>query len=390
MAQFSGRIKTKDNKLTNVKVQARSLEEANHSLGRKGRVVKIKKNFSIDAGGSISAADRQIFYARLGSMLASRVGTSDALQIMRDSFKGKISTLSAKILSQVEMGDDLALAIEKIGPPNFPEATVALIKAGVRTGESGKALKDAADFEHQLHVISKTASSGIYTGVGSLIFAGVLTLVSTFYVGPQITESPLIKMANVDIQWINDIALYTAYAIGLILFVLFCLFMLSTVIKRIVPLAADNIIMRIPFYKDMVLAKNNFVSFYGLALLIKSGVRMEEALRLGAEAAPRGALRVDLQRAQNAVQTGKPWPTAMNTLHPTDRAALLCATDRTQIALTLDTLASTYRELYALRIAIAVPSLNLLAALFMSIAGGILFGQSILPMLMAAQTGMGT
>ena len=390
MAQYSGRIRTRNNSLKDVKVQAKSIEEAKRTLSKGGRIVKVRKNFSIDTGGAISPGDRQIFYARLGAMLSSRVGTSDALSIMRDSFEGHISNVSARLLSQVEMGDDLATAIEKIGPPNFPEATVALIKAGVRTGQSGKALKDAADFEYQLHTISKTASKGLYTGIGSLIFAGALTLVSTFYVGPQITESPLIKMANVDIGWINDTALYTAWAIGFILFGMFCLFFLSTVVKRIVPVTADNIILKIPFYREMVLAKNNFISFYGLALLIKSGVRMEEALRLGAESAPRGALRHDLLNAMNAVKTGKPWPNAMSTLHPTDKAALLSATDREQIALTMDTLASTYRELYALRLAVAVPSINLVAALFMSVAGGILFGQSILPMLMAAQTGMGT
>ena len=91
----------------------------------------------------------------------------------------------------------------------------------------------------------------------------------------------------------------------------------------------------------------------------------------------------------SAVKTGKPWPRAMETLHPTDKAALMSATDREQVAGTLDTLATQYRELYGQRLASFVPVVNLLAALFLSIAGGLLFGQSILPMLMASQGMMG-
>ena len=116
---------------------------------------------------------------------------------------------------------------------------------------------------------------------------------------------------------------------------------------------------------------------------------MEEALRLSAEGAPRGALKNDLIKASAAVKNGKPWPKMMDTLHPTDKAALMSAPDREQIANSLDVLSTTYRELYGQRIASFVPIVNLLAALFLSIAGGLLFGQSILPMLMASQNMVG-
>jgi general secretion pathway protein F len=128
---------------------------------------------------------------------------------------------------------------------------------------------------------------------------------------------------------------------------------------------------------------------YGLSLLVKSGVRTEEALRLSAEGAPRGALRTDLVAATLAVKTGKHWPQAMTTFHPTDKASLLSASDREQVASTLGTLANQYRELYAQRLGSFVPALNLVAALFMSIAGGLLFGQAILPMLMASGSNFG-
>jgi len=163
------------------------------------------------------------------------------------------------------------------------------------------------------------------------------------------------------------------------------LVLVASIGRRIAPIHADKLIMKIPYYKDLVLSKNNYIVLYGLALLVKSGVRTEEALRLSAEAAPKGALRRDLTNAMTAVKSGRDWAPEMVTLHPTDKAALLSAADRTQIAITLNTLAGQYRELYGQRLATLVPLINLVAALFMSLAGGILFAESILPMLMASK-----
>lgn len=390
MPSYEGKVRTRvGNRIRQVEIQARNKDEALHTINKMGRVVTFKRRMSLDLGVKMSPAERQIFFTRLSAMLSSRVGTSDALMLMRDTFRGKIQEVSGRLLNYVQAGEDLAGAFERVGSPDFPEATVALIKAGSRSGETWRAIKDAATFEYELHTIKKGAAKGLWTGVFSFLFAGVLTVGSTLYVGPKIMESDLIKAANkngdVNIDWINTTGFAMGYLMGFILVVGLILWLLSTVGRRIVPVGADKIVMKIPFYKDLVLSKNNFIVLYGLALLIKSGVRAEEALRLSAEGAPKGALRADLVNAMNAVKTGKPWPKAMSTLHPTDKAALLSATDREQIAHTLDTLANQYRELYGQRLASFVPALNLASALFMSIAGGIIFGQSILPMLMATQ-----
>lgn len=393
MPLYEGKVKTRNNRVRAVEIQARNKDEAMEHIERIGRVVTFKRKFSMDVRSGLTPADRQMFFTRLSAMLSSRVGTSDALMLMRDTFTGKIQEVSARLLNYVESGDDLAAAFDRVGNPDFPEATVALIKAGARSGETWRAIKDAAEFEYQLHNVKKGASKGLWTGVGSFIGAGLLTVASTLYVGPKIMESDLIKAANkdgaVNIDWINHLATGVGYLMAVLLVVGVMFWLLASVGRQLFPVKADKFILRIPFYKDLVLARNNFIVLYGLALLIKSGVRTEEALRLSAESAPKGALKSDLTAAMTAVKTGRQWPKAMQTLHPTDKAALMSATDREQVASTLDTLANQYRELYAQRLGSFVPIVNLLAALFMSIAGGLLFGQSILPMLMASQGLMG-
>jgi len=389
MPLYEGKVKVR-NKMRSVEIQARNQDEAREHIARMGRVVSFKRKFSMDISRGLTPADRQIFFTRVSAMLASKVGTSDALRLMRDTFTGKIQEVSARLLNYVESGDDFSAAVERVGNPDFPDATIALIKAGSRSGETWRAIKDAAEFEYQLANIRKGASKGLITGVLSFLMAGAMTLGSTFYVGPKIMDSPLIKGAgNVNIDWINTTAIVVGYFMAVIMVIALGFWLLASVGRRIMPVQADKIILKIPYYKDLVLSRNNFIVLYGLALLIKSGVRTEEALRLSAEGAPRGALRTDLTNAMTAVKTGRQWPKVMNTLHPTDKAALLSATDREQVANTLDTLANQYRELYGQRLASFVPIINLVAALFMSIAGGILFGQSILPMLMASEGMLG-
>lgn len=392
MAKFEAKVVVKGNQVRTVEVQAKDEAEAMREIKRMGRVVSVKKRAGMELAGGLTPGDRQIFFTRLSSMLSSRVGTSSALQLLRDTFPGRISQVSGRLLNYVQGGMDLPDAFERIGSPDFPSATVALIKAGSRSGETHRAIKEAADFEYQLHIIKQGASKGIFSGAFGFVAAFGMTAGSHFYAMPKIMDSPLIKGANkrgdINIDLINVAAEATLWVMGLLLVITLMLWGLATLGRLVMPAAADKVILRIPYYKDLVLSRNNFIVLFGLSLLIKSGVRIEESLRLSGENAPRGALRSDLFAANAAVTKGRPWPDAMKTLHPTDKAALSCATDREQIAQTLGTLATQYRELYGQRLASFVPALNLISAVCLSISGAIVFGQTILPMLMASKAMM--
>ena len=82
-----------------------------------------------------------------------------------------------------------------------------------------------------------------------------------------------------------------------------------------------------------------------------------------------------------AVRQGKPWASAMDTLHQTDKAALATSNDKKETARTLDMLANQYSDLYIARISTFAPTLGMVAAIFVTLAGGVLFLQTILPML---------
>ncbi|MCC5610901.1 hypothetical protein LC612_30170 [Nostoc sp. CHAB 5834] len=71
MPLFEGKVKTRDNRVKSVEVQARNKDEALKHIERLGRVITFRKKFSFDLRSGLTPADRQIFFTRLSAMLAS-------------------------------------------------------------------------------------------------------------------------------------------------------------------------------------------------------------------------------------------------------------------------------------------------------------------------------
>lgn len=386
MALFQGKVAT-NRGLRDIEISAMDLREARVKLTRLGRVVSVTKKRNPLFTQGLTPAERQMLFTRLAAMLASRVGVSDALRLIRETFTGRIAAVAGKLHERIEAdGEGLAEAIASVGMPHFPDNVVALVIAGSRTGNTWKALQDAAHFEQELAEVRKSANRDIWGALGSLLMAAGITLASVYWFGPQVLKSGIVQMGNgaVNVSTVTKIGSVTGFLMIAITVIILLLMLLASLGRKILPTQADGAIMRIPVYKDLVLAQKNFLAFYSLGLLSSSGVPIADSLRLTMDVVPPGALRSDLQRAYAAVKDGKIWAPAMKTLHPTDRAALASALDREQTARTFSALATQYREIYAARVASFVPIAKLMAALFLSLAGFVLFGETILPMLQAS------
>lgn len=366
-------------------ISAKDETQARAAAARQGQIIEVKQLRSGSRWDQMSLADRLVFFQRLSSMLSSKVGTSEALSIIQSSFSGTVRDAARILRDRLEAGEQLHEAMAAAGPRYFPETVVAIVKTGSRGGDLVYALREASRFEKELDQVKRESSKGIGSALMGFI-AGVITIVSsTYYVAPMIMESSLVKAAKdgVDVGWvltmanvITVIALVTSALVGGLLFY-------GVVLRQLSPAAVDRGIQKIPFYRDMALAKTNYMVFFGLAVLLKAGLRVEEALRLTIDSAPRGELRNDLNRALVSIVKGsvEPWPYKMTMLHPTDKAALATAQDRTQIASTIETLAIQYQSLYRQRLSQFVPMMQGFAAIFLSLAGFVLFGVSVVPLM---------
>jgi len=372
-----------------VEFTAKNEMEARATAARMGNVLTVEKRSRFRLTLGLTHQERQVMFSRLAAMLNSRVGTSEALRVLRDSFGGRISQASAKLLAEIEAGADLPQAFERVGMPHFPDAVVALITAGARAGSTGDAIQEAANFERLLVEVRTTAGKGFWGALGAFLAAAAATLVSTLYIGPKVMATELMQqMADRDTLHIAEIAGFageiTSWVMGGILGTGAMLALFAFVGRRLSPISADRVILKIPVYRELLLCRSNFITLFALARLVGSGVRIEDSLRITADSAPPGMLRDDIRRAESAVRAGRPWAQQLTSLHATDKAALASSIDRAQTAKTLEALSAQYRNLYVQVLELLVPALQLLSALFLSIAGAVLFGQGILPLLAAS------
>jgi general secretion pathway protein F len=379
-------------KINKVIIEAESIDIAQKRARSMGKVISVEAKRGFDFEIGMDDGERQVFLQRLSAMLASRVGAGEALSLMANTFAGPISKVAGRMLKFVEAGDSIGSAMTKVGTKHFGSQIIALVQAGEKAGDTAKALKNAAEFEVEMDRIKKSSGMGMVSGFVSLITAAILILGTKFWFAPQMLESDILQMKWDEIEgtvslW-DNVATYSSIFMGFMFAFFLFIFLLSTVGRLTLPSKSDQIIMKFPIVKDLVLAKNNYTALFGLSMLIESGVSMEQSLSISAASTRRGQMQEDFKSAHAAVRKGKPWAKAMNGLHPTDKAALSTSEDREQIARSLEAIADQYKAIYASKIAITAPLLQSIAALFLLIGGGVLFGMSILPMLQVSAGGL--
>lgn len=371
-------------KLESIPIIAESEIAARELGARHGKVMSVRKASALSntMNRGMNTSERIVFLRRLSTMVRSRVGLGESLKIMQNAFNGPVGRAANELIRSIEAGASFGDAVVSM-PKDFPQTTAALIRAGIKAGDIYAALEDAAQYEMEMETIRRESGKGLLSAVGSFLIAAVIILGTSTFVGPYVMESQLIKAAgdSVNVDWVFSAATVISYIMIAITAVFVCLMFLTFVIKPLFPTQADKIILRIPVYRDLILAQNNYTVFYGMALLARSGVRMEDVLSLSRESAPPGEAAEDLGRALTAVRSGLPWATAMRNLHPTDKASLSTAQDREQVGVSLSAVSRQYKDSYTRRVQQVIPILQMVSALFMSIGGALIFGMVIMPML---------
>lgn len=365
-------------------VDAKTEKDMKDIVSRRGKIISYKeRKFALEF--AMTPAERQTFLRNLSTLLASKKGASDALRAIEYSFSGTIKMVSSKMLGLMESGISLINALEKVcNKKHFPETTMALIKAGERSGKTWKALRDAADFEMEMEELKRGSNRTIYIAIFGFLFAFAMVFTIEIWIKDMFVEYMKPLGGDMDLKAIDLLSFFTRWSMGILGFVFIALLLLSTVIKKIAPFSADQIILKVPFYNTLVLAKNNYITLYGLSLMVGSGVSMERSLQLAANSAKKGALRTDLENASKAVKRGMNWPPIMQTFTEIDRAALDGAVDKNQISNILHHLARNNRDTYKSVAATFGPTLMMISAIYVILAGAILFGYTMLPMLQTA------
>jgi len=387
MAFYTVTIKRQDGKKDSFDIEAETQKQAEYEGLRKGQIVSIKKksDFQLWETG-MTPAERNTFLYTLAT-LTGALSMNESLFIMQQNFSGNIKGVCAK-LSRLLSTNEPQDAIEKIGMPNFPSAVVAMIKAGASAGDFSDALREAADFEQEMINIKKESGKGMLQAVGAFVIAAIVIFVVMFKVVPWMAESSMMKSMNVDITWLHPFGNAALYSMAFFFSFFLFLTLLGTVGRVIAPVAADNIIIRIPMYKDLVLSKLNFVTIYQLSRLIEKGIPLKVALLRTAENTGKGKLKSNIETAINYMNNGKEWSDAMATFSAMDRAGLRASTDATKIARTLRDLSTQYKNTYRRAVERIGTTLYFVGLAYLGIAALLLFAYTTIPVLEGMGNGM--
>jgi general secretion pathway protein F len=387
MAFYTIVVKRQDGKKETFDIESESERQAEFEGLRKGQVVSIKKksDFKLWETG-MSPAERNTFLYTLAT-LTGALSMNESLFIMQQNFTGNIKDVCAK-LSRLLSTNEPQDAIEKIGMPNFPSSVVAMIKAGASAGDLSDALREAADFEQEMINIKKESGKGMYQAIGAFVIAAIVIFVVMFKVVPWMAESSMMKSMNVDITWLHPFGNSALYSMTFFFVMFLFLTLLGTVGRVVAAEAADNIIIRIPMYKDLVLSKLNFVTIYQLSRLIEKGIPLKVALQRTSENTGKGKLKSNIDKAIEYMNNGKEWSDAMETFNPMDRAGLRASTDATKISRTLKDLSTQYKNTYRRANERIGVTLYFIGLAYLGIAALLLFAYTTIPVLEGMGNGM--
>lgn len=385
MGIYRARVAT-ENGTEILTLSAHNGEEA-HSLAQEsGLVLSCRRTAALLSRIPLTSEEREQLLTQLSFLLSSGIGTSQALSLIKQNSAGRIESVCAQLLRYIEEGDNLDVAIERIGAPDFPPAVMAMVESGFRSGEATASLEAAAQFEAELRELKESAGSRIVSAFIGFLTSTFFTLLSVFYFGPKVLDSDLIRAGGdaVSVAWANVLGYGIGALMGALFFFVVFILYVHFVIRRFLPLGADKITMAIPVWREIALSKEKYLSFHGVAAMIHSGVSLDEAFRTLAGSTPDGVLRSELVGAREAVHNGRPWVDAFSSMSAIDLAALKNANDRKQIADAFRRLSKAHKKAYAQALRKAGFMLELTSALCLTLAGVVIFALTVLPMLQAS------
>lgn len=376
-------IKKESGKKETFDIEAESFRKAEYEALRMGQIISIKKKrglkFLSYFKQGMTPYERNTFLYTLAT-LTSALPINEALFIMQQNFKGSIKSVCARF-SRLLATNEPHQAIEKIGAPDFPGIVVSMINSGVSAGNLSDAFREAADFEKDIIDIKKESGKGMYQAIGAFILSAIVIFVIMLYVVPWMNDSVMMKAMKVDTNWLDPYLNFSFYSMLTFSIIFVLLYLLGTIGRVISPIIADNIILSIPIYKDLVLSKLNFITIYQLSRLIEKGIPLKVALERTKENTNKGKLKNEIELAIKNLESGKEWSDAMLLFSPMDRAGLRASTDYSKIARTLTYLSMQYKNTYGRSVARIGTLLYFLGLTYLGIAALLLFAYTTIPVL---------
>ena len=320
MPRYSYKAYDRDGARTQGELAAATREGALETLVRRGQFpLELTEG---GAGGELPWWQREVFGSgrlplptlslftrELTSLVKADLPIDEALRLvaMQPMLPMRLRQTVKSILARVVEGEALSDALAAEGK-TFPEFYWRLVRAGEASGSLGDVLEDLAGFlDRSAETRGRVASALLYPAVlilAALIAIGVIVTVLL----PTIT--PLFKEAGAEppllIKWLGgaEEALRGHWTAVLGVIAALVIGAIAAFQSRPFRLAFDAMLLRLPLIGTLIERRESGRLARTLATLLRNGVPMIDAVRIGGSVLSNGAMSAAVRRAGDEIKEG--------------------------------------------------------------------------------------
>jgi type II secretory pathway component PulF len=229
----------------------------------------------------VSLAEKALFAKHLAVMLHSGMSVMEALDISMDAAQGKLKKVIKGIRLSVQAGHSLSDSFGNY-PKTFSELFINVTRAGEKSGTLVENLENIAEELKKEKELGAKIKGALLYPIIVLAATFALGMVLSFVVLPKIT--PLFEGLKIDLPvttraliWFSHIIQNYGFQLfwGIVAFVVFMAWLIRREFSKPI---THWLMLRVPILQNLVRNANLARFSRTLGMLIKSGVRIDEAL----------------------------------------------------------------------------------------------------------------
>lgn len=265
---------------------------------------------SIFKKSRLSTKEQAHFAKRLAFLVKAGVPILDSLKILRRQTKSKSrSKIFDKIISDVSNGRFLSTSLKKL-PNIFGDFAINIIKVGETSGTLDQNLNYLSEeLKKKQALKQKIVGAFVYPIFITVATVG-LTVLLTVFIFPKIR--PIFDSLHVDLPISTKILIFVSdflgnYGIYLLAGVATVIIAFLVLIKKsdYFHFIVDRLILRVPLFGKITQSYNMTNFCRTLGLLLKSGVRVTEALAITGDTTRNFVYKKECQNAAKSVMQGE-------------------------------------------------------------------------------------
>ena len=316
MKKFSYRACTSEGVALRGTIAAESATEAVRTLAAEGKTVlrlREQSDFRLPdflrLRHGITAEERIAFLHELAALLGAGLPVHEALaQITDGAREGAYARMTAALYQAVLRGMPLSQAMEMQGAA-FPASLIGMVRAGEESGMLETILREAAAVLTEAHVLRESIRSALAYPLFLLAATIFSLLLMTVFILPIFAallrdlgaEAPLptrMMLAFSDAVAAHPYALIAAVIVG-------CLAVPLLLAQPVLRLHVDALLLRIPVLGTFLRLAAWQMILRTLAILLRSGIRLDRAVALACAMTGNRALADDLGRMERNLVEGR-------------------------------------------------------------------------------------